>query len=89
MLDINKQRQCNVCDWSHDQNIHFDNGEKLLIQNVKWVWEMEMVHIVDAIGVEYVINKHRILYFEKLSKGKEQSRGKGSKRSKRGAKKQA
>ena len=87
MIDINKQRQCNVCNWSHDQNIHFDNGEKLLIQNVKWIWEMEMVHIIDAVGVEYVLNKHRILYYERISKRKETDRAKSSKRSKARAKK--
>ena len=82
MVDINEQRQCNVSGWSHDQNIHFDNGEKLLIQNVKWIWEMEMVHIIDAVGVEYVLNKHRILYYERISKKMEEKRAKGSKRSK-------
>lgn len=77
MIDINKQRQCNHPNGevSHHQIIHFMGGEKLLIQNVTYIWEKEMVHIVDAIGVEYVINKNNVLYYERVAKGDEDANG--------------
>jgi len=68
MIDINKQRQCNIPGLSHHQIIHFMGGEKLLIQNVEYIWEKEMVHIVDKLGVEYVINKNNVLYYERIAK---------------------
>jgi len=83
MIDINKQRQCNVPGLSHHQIIHFIGGEKLLIQNVTYIWEKEMVHIVDAIGVEYVINKNNVLYYERVAKNKEKKSENSTKRSKR------
>jgi len=86
MIDINKQRQCNhpKGEVSHHQIIHFMGGEKLLIQNVTYIWEKEMVHIVDAVGVEYVINKNNVLYYERVAKNKEEKSEDSTKRSKRG-----
>lgn len=68
MLDVNAQRQCNHPNGkvTHHQIIHFDNGDKLLIQNVVYIWEKEMVHLVDVNGVEYVVNKHKVNYYERV-----------------------
>jgi len=61
-------------------------GEKLLIQNVEYIWEKEMVHIIDMLGVEYVINKNNVLYYERIAKRREINHGKS--RSKARTKKQ-
>ena len=68
MIDVNLSRKCNGTG-QHDQLIHFDNGEKRLIQGVVYIWENEMLHIVDYLGVEYIINKHRVLFTERISRG--------------------
>ena len=31
-----------------------------------YVWENEMVHIADELGVEYVINKNNVLFYERI-----------------------
>lgn len=69
-LDINLSRKSNGVG-RHDQIIHFDNGEKRYVQGVKWIWENQMVHIVDYLGVEYIINPKRVLYTERFSPGGE------------------
>lgn len=77
MIDLNVQRQCNHPHGkvTHHQIIHFNNGDKLLIQNVVYIWEKEMVHIVDLAGIEYVVNKHNVLYYEKAeAKGERDGR---------------
>ncbi len=66
MIDINLSRKSNGVG-SHDQIIHFVGGIKRLIQGVQYVWEQEMVHIVDYLGVEYVVNKQNVLFFERVS----------------------
>lgn len=71
MININSSRKCNGNDCMHDQIIHFINGEKRLIQGVKYVWENEMIHIVDYLGVEYIINKPNVLFVERISRGGE------------------
>lgn len=65
MIDIARQRQCNGAG-SHHQIIHFVGGVKRLIQNVVYIWENEMVHIVDANGVEFVVNKNNVLFYERM-----------------------
>lgn len=70
MIDVNLSRKSNGAG-THDQIIHFINGSKRLIQGVKFVWENEMVHIVDYLGVEYIINKSNVLMVERISKGGE------------------
>ncbi len=70
MININASRKCNGVG-KHDQIIHFDNGEKRVIQGVLYVWENEMLHIIDYLGVEYIINKDRILFTERFSQGGE------------------
>jgi len=74
MIDINLSRKSNGVG-RHDQIIHFDNGEKRYIQGVLYVWENEMVHLVDYLGVEYIINKKRVLFTERISRGGEGSSG--------------
>ena len=56
---------------THDQIIHFIGGQKRLIQGVKYIWENEMTHIVDYLGIEYIINKSNVLMIERISKGEE------------------
>lgn len=68
MVDVNASRKANGVG-EHDQIIHFVGGIKRLIQGVKFVWEQEMVHIVDYLGVEYIVNKNNVLFIEKFSYG--------------------
>ena len=69
-IDINLSRKCNGVG-THDQIIHFTNGDKRLIQGVVYVWEQGWVHVVDYLGVEYVINKANVNFYERVSKGGE------------------
>ena len=70
MIDVNQSRKSNGVG-THDQIIHFINGSKRLIQGVRFVWENEMVHIVDYLGVEYIVNKANVLFTERISRGGE------------------
>lgn len=70
MIDINRSRKSNGVG-SHDQIIHFINGSKRVIQGVRFIWENEMVHIIDYLGVEYIINKNNVLFVERISRGGE------------------
>ena len=95
MIDMSK-RKVNVPGETHSQIIHFDNGDKLLIQDVEYIWEKEMVHIVDIRGIEYVVNKHKVNYYERIAKrtkeenhGKDKGESETSSGSKTGADKQA
>ena len=63
-------RKCNGVG-THDQIIHFVNGDKRLIQGVQYVWEQGWVHIVDYLGVEYVVNKNNVNFYERVSRGGE------------------
>ena len=74
MIDINLSRKCNGVG-QHTQLIHFDNGEKRMIQGVVYIWENEMLHIIDYLGVEYIINKNRVLFTERFSQGGEGHEG--------------
>jgi hypothetical protein len=65
-INVNKSRKCNGLG-SHDQIIHFIGGEKRLIQGVVAVWENEMTHIIDYLGVEYIVNKSNVLFTERFS----------------------
>lgn len=69
-IDINLSRKSNGVG-QHTQIIHFDNGEKRVIQGVVYIWENEMLHIIDYLGMEYIINKSRVLFTERFSKGGE------------------
>jgi len=97
MIDINLSRKSNGVG-RHDQIIHFINGSKRLIQGVVCIWENEMTHIVDYLGVEYIVNKSNVLMVERISRGGEghgknepgtvgrpRSAGAGSRRRVRGA----
>jgi hypothetical protein len=42
-----------------------------VIQGVQFIWENEMTHIVDYLGVEYIINKSNVLFVERISRGGE------------------
>ena len=55
----------------HTQIVHFIGGYKRTIFNVKYVWENEMVHIIDGKGIEWVINKDNVLCIEKISVDKD------------------
>ena len=81
-IDVNATRKSNAREMEHDQIIHFINGEKRLIQGVRFVWENEMVHIVDYLGVEYIVNKDNVLFTERISRGGA-GYGKGSRESRR------
>lgn len=84
MMDMSK-RKVNIPGETHSQIIHFDNGDKLLIQDVEYIWEKEMVHIVDIRGIEYVVNKHKVNYYERIAKiTKEESHGEDNGKSKAG-----
>ena len=50
----------------HDQIIHFVGGYKRSIFNVVYIWENEMTHVVNAAGIEWVINKDNVLCVEKI-----------------------
>jgi len=76
-IDVNQSRKCNGVG-THDQIIHFTNGDKRLIQGVVYVWEQGWVHIVDYLGVEYVINKNNVNFYERVSKGGEGNGSSGS-----------
>jgi hypothetical protein len=68
MIDTNLSRKSNGAG-QHDQIIHFVGGIKRLIQGVLYVWENEMTHVVDYLGIEYVINKNNVLFVERISYG--------------------
>jgi hypothetical protein len=68
MIDVNLSRKSNGVG-QHDQIIHFINGSKRYIQGVLYIWENEMTHIVDYLGVEYIVNKSNVLFVERISKG--------------------
>ena len=59
---------------AHHQILHFDNGTKRLILDVKYIWEGEMCHIIDSRGVEFVINKKRLLFVERFKKEEEEKK---------------
>jgi hypothetical protein len=44
----------------NNQIIHFSDGQKRTISNVKKIWENEMTHIVDGEGTEWIINKDNV-----------------------------
>ena len=88
MIDVNLSRKCNGTG-QHDQLIHFDNGEKRLIKGVVYIWENEMLHIVDYLGVEYIINKHRVLFTERISRGGKGYEGITGSKSEKQSKKQS
>ncbi len=48
----------------HNQTIYFDNGERRLVRNIKYVEEAKWVHILcDDLhdGKEIIINPNRVL----------------------------
>ena len=49
----------------HRQIIHFIDGNKRVIENVIYIWENEMTHIVTFSGTEWIINKKNVLCVEK------------------------
>lgn len=67
-ISINDSRKCNGVG-THDQIIHFINKEKRMIQGVVAIWENEMTHIVDYLGIEYIVNKDNVLFTERISRG--------------------
>ena len=50
----------------HRQIIHFVGGVKRTIENVVYVWENEMTHIMTEEGVEWVVNKSNVLCVERV-----------------------
>jgi hypothetical protein len=66
MVDVNLSRKSNGAG-EHDQIIHFTNGSKRLIQGVRYIWENEHIHIMDYLGVEYIINRHNWNMVERVS----------------------
>lgn len=66
MVDVNLSRKSNGAG-EHDQIIHFTNGSKRLIQGVRYIWENEHIHIVDYLGVEYIVNRHNWNMVERVS----------------------
>lgn len=66
-VDINKSRRSNG-QGTHDQIIHFDNGEKRYVQGIQYIWENKMIHMVDYLGVEWIINPDRVLFTERMAR---------------------
>ncbi len=66
MIDINLSRKANGVG-RHDQIVHFDNKETRYFQGIVYIWENKMVHLVDYLGVEYVINPDKVNYYERFS----------------------
>lgn len=52
----------------HDQVIHFVDGNKRYIPQVKYIWENEMLHLVTKNGTEYIVNKNNVLFVERRLK---------------------
>jgi hypothetical protein len=50
----------------HRQIIHFIGGQKRTIENVIYVWENEMTHLITLNGIEWIINKNNVLCVEKV-----------------------
>jgi len=50
----------------HRQIIHFIGGTKRTIDNVVYIWENEMTHLLTEEGTEWVINKNNVLCVEKI-----------------------
>lgn len=50
---------------SHDQIIHFIGGEKFTVCGVKWIWENEMLHLVNENEIEFIINKKNVLFVQR------------------------
>lgn len=48
----------------HTRIIHFVGGEKRTIQKVVSVWENQFVHIMTANGIEWIINRDKVLCVE-------------------------
>ena len=55
----------------HRQIIHFVGGVKRTIDNVVYIWENEMTHLLDAEGREWIINKNNVLCVERVPMRKE------------------
>lgn len=53
----------------HRQIIHFVEGTKRTIENVVYIWENEMTHILVDNGTEWIINKDNVLCVEKVPYG--------------------
>lgn len=85
MIDINRSRKSNGLG-RHDQIVHFTNKEKRYIQGILFIWENEWTHIVDYLGVEFIINKDNVNFIERFSRGGEGygGRQKGQRRDARG-----
>ena len=66
-IDVNFSRKSNGMG-THDQIIHFINGEKRYIQGILYIWENEMIHMIDYLGVEYIVNKQNVLFTERMSR---------------------
>ena len=52
----------------HDQIIHFIDGHKRYIPQVKYIWENEMLHLVTENGSEFIVNKSNVLFVERRLK---------------------
>ncbi len=52
----------------HDQVVHFRDGCKRYIHNVKYIWENEMTHLVTEDGTEYILNKDNVNFIERRIK---------------------
>lgn len=50
----------------HRQIIHFVGGEKRTIENIVFIWENEMTHILVDNGTEWIINKKNVLCVERI-----------------------
>lgn len=50
----------------HRQIIHFVEGTKRTIENVVYIWENEMTHILVDNGTEWIINKDNVLCVERV-----------------------
>ena len=49
----------------HNQIVFFKDGSKRTIMDVRYVWENEMIHLITANGIEFIINKDNVLFIQR------------------------
>jgi len=64
----------NQLNGKHRQIIHFVEGTKRTIENVVYIYENEMTHILTEGGTEWIINKKNVLCVERIPYGDGQMR---------------
>jgi hypothetical protein len=49
----------------HDEIIHFIDGSKRYVRDVKWIWENEFTHLVTENNTEIIVNKRNVNFIQR------------------------